>query len=88
MKKNYRLHYVYINGYRPADRTRNYLCFTLIEPNKNGTKTLAVDEDVYNDIMRKCKDDAQRDYLAGEIHARILRRIQEGHHEGSINVAV
>ena len=87
MKKKYRLHYKCVDGLKPTDRTRNWLCLTMIEPNKDIT-TLALDEDALENIMHQCKDNAHRDYIMGNIHARINRRIQEGHHEGSITVAV
>ena len=88
MKKTYRLHYKYIDGYEPEQDTRNYVCFTLIDPNKQGMKTLAVDEDALRRIMRTCKDDAHREYIAEGIQAGIKRRIEAGHYSGSIMVSV
>lgn len=87
MKKTYRLHYACVDGCKPADRTRNWLCLTMIEPNKDIT-TLALDEDTLEDIMRHCKDNKHRDYVIGNIHARINHRIQAGKRTGSIMVAV
>lgn len=88
MKKDYRLHYVYVDGYEPINPTRNYVCFTIIEPNKQDLKTLAIDEDVLEKIMHHCKDDAHRQYIAGEIQTRIERKIEAGHYEGAISIAV
>lgn len=87
MKKTYRLHYACVDGHKPQDRTRNWLCLTMIEPNKNIT-TLALDEDALENIMHHCKDNTQCGLVMDSITARITRRIQKGHHEGSITVAV
>lgn len=87
-QKTFRLHYKYIAGYEPEDHTRNYLCMTFITPRQEGIRTLAVDEDVLDDIFRHCKDTQHEAVVADELYRRIKARLNEGKYEGSIQFAV
>ena len=82
MKKKYRLHYQLVDGYEPTDGKRNYLCFTIITPNSDKLKTLAVDEDIYNKITRKSSQ-AEKIILD-----TLTRQITAGKLDGAIEIMI
>lgn len=88
MKKSFRLHYSIVDGLAPNDRDRNYLCFTLIEPNEEGVKTLALDEDILHKILNRCKSEEQKTKLHVMISNAALNAIKEGKNAGSFIITV
>ena len=88
MKKKYRLHYQVVDGYEPTDGKRNYLCFTIITPNSDKLKTLAIDEDIYRKILRKCESVNAREQTEKFIINTLKQRINDGKYQGSIELAV
>ena len=86
MKKKFRLHYQVVDGYEPTDGKRNYLCFSLLQPNTERMRTLAIDEDVYKAILKRCKDEQTREECIDKLHSLIMQRITAGKHEGSIHI--
>jgi len=88
MKKNFRLHYRVFDGLTPTDRDRNYLLFTLIEPHKEGLRTLALDEDIFHKILKRCKTDEQRMKLKILISTTAEAAIKAGKQKGSILISI
>ncbi len=88
MKKTYRLRYRIVDGLAPKDRDRNYLLMTLIEPHTEAVKTLALDEDRLNKILKKCRTEEQRLKLRLLISTAAHAAIKTGKNTGSFMIAV
>lgn len=87
MTTTHKLHYACVDGSKPEDRTRNWLCLTLVDRNK-GVTTLAIDENALENIMHQCKDNAHRDSVLEDIFTQINQRATSGLFSGSITVTV
>ena len=88
MKRTFRLHYRIVDGLAPNDRDRNYLCFSLIEPHTEAVKTLALDEDRLNKILKRCRTEEQKLKLRVLISTAAHAAIKTGKNTGSFMIAV
>ena len=65
LKRQFKMKCLIVNGFTPSDRSRDWLCMTLITPKQEGLTTLCVDEKVYNKVLRRLSDEeAQQKFNA------------------------
>lgn len=83
MKKTYRLHYRIFDGLTPEDRDRNYLLMTLLDPDSEAVKTLALDEDIFNKILKRCRTEEKQMKLKSLVYMAAHEAIKAGKSAGS-----
>ena len=87
MKKTYRVRYRIVDGFAPDDRDKNYLCFSIVRPHVDGVKTLVLDEDIFNKILKRCKTIEQHAELKTLISIAAQNAIETGEKSGSFIIS-
>lgn len=65
LKRQFKMKCLITSEFNPSDRSRDWLCMTLITPKQEGFTTFCVDEEVYNEILRRLSDEeAQQKFNA------------------------
>ena len=72
----------------PADNARSYLCFSLIEPGSDGVSSLCLDEGAFKSVLRRCKNEQERDFIMNKIFRSINKRVYSGQFTGKICLEV
>ena len=88
MKKNFKLHYMFINGYEPANQDRDYTCFSVFLPHSDNIKTLCVDEKTLHSILKKYRSDDEISSLWDNIQKRLFDKFENGSYKGYIIVSI
>ena len=53
LKRQFKMKCLITSEFNPSDRSRDWLCMTLITPKQEGLTTLCVDEKIYNKVLRR-----------------------------------
>lgn len=88
MKKTYRVRYRIVDGFAPDDRDKNYLCFSIIRPHVDGVKTLVLDEDIFNKILKRCRTIEQHAKIKTLVSIAAQHAIEAGKNAGSFFISV
>ncbi len=65
LKRQFKMKCLITSEFNPSDRSRDWLCMTLITPKQEGLTTLCVDEKIYNKVLRRLSDEeAQQKFNA------------------------
>ncbi|MBQ6435926.1 MAG: hypothetical protein IJJ09_07985 [Synergistaceae bacterium] len=82
LKKEFKLHCLIVNDFQPSDRSRDWLCMTLITPKQEGFTTFCVDEEVYNEILRRLSDEEAQQKFNADLLSFAHELITEGKTSG------
>ena len=88
MKKVFKLHYILIDGYEPQNPDRDYICYSVMSPHSGKMRTLCVDSNVLNSIMKKCKDDDLKSSLWEAIQQKFIDKIDHGFYKGYVLITI
>ena len=84
MKKVFKLHYILIDGYQPQNPDRDYICYSVMSPHNDKIRTLCVDSNVLNSIMKKCKNDDDKFSRWEAIQQLFIDKIDHGFYKGYV----
>ena len=88
MKKIVKLHYMLIDGYEPQNPDRDYICYSVLSPHSDKMRTLCVDSNVLNSIMKKCKNDDDKSSRWEAIQKMFIDKIDHGIYKGYVLVTI